>query len=141
MRKLRQFYWLMLACSPRMAAQTKSHPAVMARMVVTSTCYCHEPPGLATDDIILTHEYEPLPITALTPLQGARADLELFVLVDGHSNFELGEKLAELRQFLASQAPTTSIGVAYIQNGRLEVAQEPTPDRAGAIRLYSRIRG
>ena len=137
MRKLRQFYWLVLACSPLMAAQTKPHPAAVARVVITANSYYGDPPALETDDIILAQDYKPLAISALVPLRGARADLELYVLVDGSSNFEFGDKFTELRRFLASQPPTTSIGVAYSRNGRLEIAQRPTSDRVRAIQALS----
>jgi hypothetical protein len=137
MRKFRKVYWVVLACSPVIAVQTKPHPAVVTRVVVTTNSYYGDPRALTTDDIIVTHDYNPLPITALVPLRGTQANLELYVLVDGSSDFELGEKFTELRLFLASQPQTTSIGVAYIQNGRLEIAQRPTPDRTRAIQALS----
>jgi hypothetical protein len=132
-----QFFCLMLACSSVMAAQTASHPAVVARIVVTNNCYDHDSPTLTAEDVIVTHEYKPVPITALLPLRGARADLQLYVLVDNSSNGELRESFADLRKFLTAQRPATSIGVAYIQDGRLEVAQEPTHDRARAMQALS----
>jgi len=137
MQKYRQFHWLVLACSSVMAAQTTSHPAVVARIVLTNNCFYHDPPPLTADNVILTQDYKPLPITTLVPLRGAQADLDLYVLVDGSANWELGERLEDLLQFVSSQPPTTSIGVAYIQDGRLEVAQKPTHDRAQAIQALS----
>lgn len=137
MQKLRQFSWLVLACSPLMAAQTRPHPAAVVRVVVTANSYYGDPPALTTDDINFAQDYKPLAISALVPLRGARAALELYVLVDGSSSFEFGEKFTELRQFLAAQPPSTSIGVAYIQNGRLEIALKPTFNRARAMQALS----
>ncbi len=130
-----ELFCLVLACSSVMAGQTTSHPAAVAQIVVTNNCYYRDRPALTADDVIVTQDYKPRPITALLPLQGARADLELYVLVDSSSNWEIGEKLADLRQFLTSQPPTTSVGIAYIQDGRLEVAQKPTHDRERAIHV------
>ena len=98
-----QFFCLVLACSSVITAQTASHPAVVARIVVTNNCYYHDPPALTAEDVIVTHEYKPVPITALLPLRGERADLQLYVLVDSSSNWELGESLADLRQFVTAQ--------------------------------------
>jgi hypothetical protein len=137
MRKARQFFSLVLACSSIMAAQTTSSPTGLARIVVTSSSYYHDPPVLTADDLIVKQEYGPRPISALIPLRGARADLELYVLVANSSNSELGPRFADLRNFLNSQPPTTSIGIAYIQDGHLEVAQRPTHDRELAIQALS----
>ena len=48
------------------------------------------------------------------------------MLVDNCSNCEPGTKFEELRRFISSQPSTTSVGVAYIHNGRLQVAEKPT---------------
>ena len=133
MKKYRHLSWLILACSSVMAAQATSHPAVVARIVVTNNSFYQDPPPLTADNVVLTQDYKPLPITTLLPLKGAWAELELYILVDASANCEFGDRLKDLVQFLSSQPPTTSIGVAYIQDGRLEVVQEPTHDRAQAI--------
>ncbi|PWT97649.1 MAG: hypothetical protein C5B51_30975 [Terriglobia bacterium] len=133
MQKYLRFYWIVLAWSPVMAAETTSHPDVMARIVVTANSYYKNVPALTADDVIVKDGYKPVTIHALVPLRDARADLEIYVLVDNSSNSEIGQRFMELREFLASQPPTTSIGVAYIQDGRLKVAQTPTHDRSRAI--------
>ena len=137
MRKARQFFSLVLACSSIMAVQTMSFPTGVARIVVTSSSYYHDPPVLTADDLIVKQEYEPRPISALIPLRGARADLELYLLVANSSNGELGPRFADLQKFLGSQPATTSIGIAYIEDGRLEVAQKPTHDHERAIQALS----
>ena len=137
MQKYRGFYWIMLAWSPVIAAGT-AHPATVARVVVTTNSYYQGPPALTSDDLIVTDGYKPLPITALVPLRDSRADLELYVLVDNCSNSDSGERFVELREFLNSQPPTTSIGLAYIRDGRLEIVQRPTYDRARAIQALNR---
>lgn len=67
----------------------------------------------------------------------ARAALELFLLVDNCSNCEPGSKFEELSRFIISQPSTTTVGVAYIQNGRLQVAENPTADHERAIKALS----
>jgi len=99
--------------------------------------YGHEPPTLTRDDFIVTQHYEPLPVANLVPLRGDRAGLELFVLVDNCSNCEPGSKFEELRRFISSQPSTTKVGVAYIENGRLQVAENPTQDRERAVKALN----
>jgi len=137
MHKHRPFCWLALACSSVLAAKTTSHAPAVAQMIITSDCYDHDPPPLTADDVIIADGYKSMPIAALVPLRGARADLEIYVLVDNSSNWDLGDRFVDLRKFLDSQPPTTSIGVAYIQDGRLEVAQRPTHDRERAVLALS----
>jgi len=118
-------------------AQSQS-PGAPARMIVSlGHFYGQEPPVLKPEDLIVTQKYEPLHVTNVVPLRGDRAGLELFLLVDNCSNCEPGTKFEELRKFIGSQPSTTSIGVAYIQDGRLVVAQKPTADRARAVDALS----
>lgn len=133
MRRMGGCLLLLLAGSMAMAQST-----VPARMIVTmGHYYGHEPPVLTAEDLVVTQNDRPLKITSLTPLRGDRAGLELFVLVDNCSSCEAGPQFEELSRFLQEQPATTSVGVAYIQNGQLQVGVEPTTDRARAIRALS----
>jgi hypothetical protein len=110
-------------------------------MVTIGHHYGHESPALTRDDLAVTENYEPLPITNLVPLRGDRAGLELFLLVDNCSNCEPGSKFEELSRFILSQPSTTTVGVAYILNGRLQVAENPTADHARAVKALSTPEG
>ena len=134
MRKIGGLTWLVFACSLAVWGQS----TVPGRIIVTmGHYYGHEPPLLTANDLIVTQQNKPLTITSLTPLRGDRAGLELFVLVDNCSSCEVGSKFGELRSFIGRQPSTTSVGVAYIQDGRLQVAESPTPDRERAIKALS----
>jgi hypothetical protein len=110
---------------------------VPARIIMTvGHHYGSEPPLLAKNDLIVTHGGKPLTITRLTPLRGW-ASLDLYVLVDNCSSCEVGSNFDELRRFIASQLSTTSVGVAYIQDGHLQVAVAPTTDHQRAIKALS----
>lgn len=91
-------------------------------------------PTLTRDDLIVTQHSESLPVTNLIPLGGDRARLELFLLVDNCSNLALGDRFEELRRFIRSQPSATTIGVAHIQNGRLQLTEKPTEDHERAAR-------
>jgi len=103
--------------------------------------YGHPARALTKDDLIVTQHFEPLPVMDLIPLRGDRASLELFLLVDHCSNCEPGSKFEELSRFITSQPPATTVGIAYIQNGRLQLALNPTTDHERAVKALSTPEG
>ncbi len=125
---------MLLACSLFAWSQNEPSTGVPAHLIVTAGhYYSHEPPLLTKEDLTATQFFDPVTITNLVSLRGDLAALELFVLVDDCSSCEMGTKFEELRRFIVAQPSTTAIGVAYIQAGRLEIAQDPTYDRARAV--------
>jgi len=68
------------------------------------------------------------------PLQGARAGLELFILLDDSRNTSLGTQVEDIRRFIMAQPATTKIGVAYMQEGGTKIVQPLTGDHALAAR-------
>jgi len=138
MSKLGKISSLIFSSALLSSAQTASPADVPARMVVTlGHFYGHEPPLLTPDDLIVTQPYEPPKITSLVPLRGDRAGLELFILLYNCSNCEPRSKFEELSRFISSLPSTTAVGVAHIQDGRLEVAENPTPNRERAVSALS----
>jgi hypothetical protein len=138
MPKIAKLAWLALVYPLISGAQPTSPKGTPVQITVTlGHHYGHEPPELRPDDLIVTQRWEPVPVTNLVPLTGDRAALELFVLVDNCSNCEPGSKFEELRRFIDSQPPTTAIGIAYIDNGALEMALKPTLDRERAVKALN----
>jgi len=129
---------LVSACSLCVWAQSSPPAGSPTRVIVTTGHFYSRPaPVLTANDLIVTQTYEPLPIANLTPLRGDRADLEIFVLVDNCSNCEAGTQFADLRSFINSQPSSTKVGVAYIQEGRLTMAQQPTQNREQAVQALN----
>jgi hypothetical protein len=138
MSKIAKIASFAFACPWIAWAQTTAPAGTPAQMIVTfGHHYGHVPQTLTTDDLTVTQRYEPLPVTNLTPLRGDRASLDLFLLVDNCSNCEPGNKFEELSRFIVSQPSTTRVGIAYIQDGRLQVAENPTPDRQRAVKALN----
>jgi hypothetical protein len=138
MSKIVMLTWLGLAYTLTAWAQATPPTGTPVQIMVTvGHHYGHPPPTLTRDDLAVTQQYEPQPIINLTPLRGDRAGLELFVLVDECSNCEPGSKFEELRRFIGSQPSTTAVGVAYIANGRVHVAENPTQDRDRAVQALN----
>jgi hypothetical protein len=138
MLKTTTLTWLALAWTPFTWGQATSAAGTPAQIMLTvGNQYGHQRPTLTRDDLIVTQLYEPLPVTNLISLRDDPAGLELFVLIDNSSNWEPGSKFEELRRFIGSQPSTTAVGVAYIEGGRMQVAESPMQDHERAVELLN----
>jgi len=125
---MRATRWLVIAGLPFASAPGAVPEGIPAKIIVTMAhSYTHDVPILRTDDLVVIQGAEPKPVLRLTALRGDQAALEMFVLID--SSCEVGSRFTELLKFLAVQPLTTSIGVAYVRDGRMEVVERPTQDR------------
>ena len=119
--------------------QTASSSSVPVSMVVTAEArHGAQLPTIDTQDVLVFLKHERAKVTEWVPLQGGRAGVQLFLLIDDSSSTALGSQLEDLRQFIVSQPATTEIGVAYMQNGSAMILQNLTIDHslaAKAIRL------
>jgi hypothetical protein len=135
MRDLGVVLWLALFSPSFTWTQATTSAGTPVQIIITvGHNYGRQAPSLARDDVVVTGQFDPLPVTNLIPLKGDRAGLELFLLVDGCSDCEPGSKFDELRRFIVAQPSTTAVGVAYIDAGRLKVVENPTADHARAVR-------
>ncbi len=95
-------------------------------------------PEVTQDDIIVKQGKSQLQVTGWTAARGQHAGLDLFVLIDDTSDTSLGSQYGDLRAFINAQPDSTRVGVGYMQNGTVRVAQNFTTDRdkaAQALRL------
>jgi hypothetical protein len=142
MQRIAKLASLALACPLFTWAQTTTAAGTPAQTIVTvGHHYGHAAPALTKDDLIVTQHYQLLPVTNVIPFRGPRAGLELYILVDHCSNCEPGSKFEELSHFITSQPLTTAVGVAYIQSGRLLLAQNPTVDHERAVKSLNTPEG
>lgn len=91
-------------------------------------------PNISREDVIVTQGKDRLRVTNWVPARG----LDLFILIDESSDTSLGSYLDELRSFIVSQPSKTSVGVGYMRNGTVYMAQNFTNDlskAANAVRL------
>ena len=137
MNTIRTAAWLVFASPLLVWGQTESGGVPVQMMISVGHDYGHSLPMLRQKDLTVTQAAEPLSIINLTPLQGDRGGLELFLLVDNCSSCEPGNKFEELHHFIGFQPSATSIGIAYIQDGHLRIAESPTPNREKAIAALS----
>ncbi len=107
--------------------------AVPVQMVVTAEpLYGSAVPLINPGDIRVLQDQTNLPVTELVSLQGDKAGLELYILIDEKVNPNPAARFDEIRRFVASQAATTAVGIAYMHNGEAKIVQTPTKDHARA---------
>ncbi|HTS49445.1 MAG TPA: hypothetical protein VMH05_15945 [Bryobacteraceae bacterium] len=137
MSKARMLLLLISACSLAFA-QSAPPAGTPAHILVTiGHHYGHPPAVLTKQGLTVFQQYDPRPVVDLIPLRGDRAGLEIFLLVDNCSSCEVGSKFEELAKFIRAQPPATSFGVAYIVDGKLKVAENPTGDRERVIKALN----
>lgn len=83
-------------------------------------------------NLILTQGKEKADIANVVPLQGARAGLELYIMLDDDPALSYGSQIKDIRQFIQAQPPTTKVGVVYMNIEGPTVAQELTRDHSVA---------
>jgi hypothetical protein len=114
-----------------------SSDAVPTHMIVTvDATHGKAVPELKLEDVMVFQGKDRLRITDWTALQGERAGLELFILIDDASAETLGSQLVDLREFIGDQPASTSIGIGYMHNGITEVVQSLTADHAKAAKAF-----
>lgn len=112
-----------------------AQPGVPVQMVVTVQARKGKTvPEVTKDDAMVHQGRDRRKTLDWVPLQGERAGLQLFVLIDDSANFSLGSKLDEIRDFIQAQPASTKVGVAYMQNGTARVLQELTNDHGAAAK-------
>jgi len=110
-------------------------------MVITDQTYndSSEVPVLKGEDLKVRVGDENAKVAELTPAQGEHAALQLFVLIDDACEpHDVGNNLSDLREFINAQPASTMVGVAYLSNATIQVAQNLTNDHslaANALRL------
>src|SRR5579871_2836672 len=106
-----------------------------AHLVVTvEPKHGKEVPPVQQNEVIVYEGHDRDQVLDWVPAQGDHAALQLFFLLDDSSTMNLGAQLDDIRKFMNAQAPTTQIGVAYMQNGIARIVQDLTADHAAAAK-------
>jgi hypothetical protein len=95
-------------------------------------------PDINREDIIVRQGKDRLNVTGWTPLGTDSTPLDLFVLIDDTARTSVSSQFGDLREFIYSLPKTTSVGVGYMRNGTVQVAQDLTTDHrqaANALRI------
>lgn len=111
-----------------------------ARMTVTLRIQGNnkQTPEVRRNDVIVKQGKNVLPVTGWTPARGESAGLDLFILLDDASDSSVALQFDDLRAFIKAQPASTLIGVGYMRNGTVAIAQNFTADHdlaAKSLRL------
>ncbi len=123
---------VIFAVSPSYAAGVPSRAAVTMTVTAASLAYGRNAPHINPEDVVVERGKRHLLVTGFVPAQGTHAGLDLFVLIDEVSTPSLTIQLEDLRKFIRAQPATTAVGVGYMRNATVQIAQDLTSDHEKA---------
>jgi hypothetical protein len=117
--------------------------AVQVHMVITDEALRDdsEVPILRPENVQVKQGKTSLNVDHLIPARGDNAALQLFILIDDTCDTGIGNSLNDLRDFINAQPATTVVGVAYMSNATIQIAQNFTADHAAAAKSIRLPRG
>jgi hypothetical protein len=127
-----------------LGAQEKAAPSTAQVHVVISDMALRsdsEVPRLRPDEIKVKQGKTFLQVTQLIPAQGDNAALQLMILIDDTLDPVVGGNLNDLKEFIKAQPPTTVIGIGYMSNAGINIAQNFTADHELAVKAVRLPRG
>ncbi len=90
-------------------------------------------PHLTKDDVLATENKQRLAVTGLTPVRD-QGGLQLWLLIDEGTEEDLSLQFGDLRKFILEQPSTTQIGIGYVRDAAIQVAQPLTADHERAAK-------
>ncbi|MFY9949625.1 MAG: hypothetical protein WAK27_13090 [Candidatus Sulfotelmatobacter sp.] len=136
MQRLSMFLFIVLSLLPVQAQDVSSATTSPVQMTVTVRVLGKNKrmPEVHREDIIVRQGKDRLKVTGWTPVGGDRDSLDLFILIDDAARMSVSSQFADLREFIDSLPKTTSVGVGYMRNGTVQVAQDLTTDHRQAAK-------
>ena len=112
-------------------------PPIQTRMTVTLDVMGDNKrtPEVNREDVIVKQGKTRLKVTDWVAACEDQAGLDLFILIDDASDTTLGLQLQDLRNFITAQPATTSVGIGYMRNATVQIAQNFTTDHAAAAKV------
>lgn len=116
-------------------AQQGAGGTVPVSMVVTIEPIEGKRPAVVNrDDVRVYQSKQRLEVTGWQPATGNHAALGLFILIDDTNSTSLGSQLGDIRDFINAQPSSTQVGIGYIANSTVRIAQNFTSDHAAAAK-------
>jgi hypothetical protein len=136
----------LLGIGARIAQSQQSAAAsgtVQVHMVITDEAVRDdsEVPILRPENVKVQQAKTSLKVDHLIPARGDNAALQLFILIDDTCDTGIGNSLNDLRDFINAQPATTVVGVAYMSNASIQIAQNFTNDHAAVAKAIRLPRG
>ena len=116
---------------------------VQVHMVITDQALRDdsEVPIIRPENVQVKQGKTSLKVDHLIPARGDNAALQLFILIDDTCDTSIGNSLNDLRDFINAQPATTVVGVAYMSNASIQIAQNFTNDHAAVAKAIRLPRG
>jgi hypothetical protein len=125
----------MLLCSSILLCNVLGQTTIPVQIVVTvETHHSKDAPDIHREDVQAFQGKERMRVVDWTPLRGEHAGLQLFLLIDDGADTSLGTQIGDLGEFIEKQPASTQIGIGYMRNGTVQIAQELTVDHARAAK-------
>lgn len=117
--------------------------ATQVHMVITDTTLRDDRdlPPLQRQDVKVKQGKNFLRVTQLIPAQGDNAALQLMILIDDTLNSVVGNNLSDIKELISSQPSSTLVGVGYMSNATVSIAQNFTSDHDLAVKAVRLPRG
>jgi hypothetical protein len=127
-------------------AHSQAKPAsgtVQVHMVITDQAVNDdsEVPALTAENVQVKQGKNALTVNQVIPAKDDNGALQLFILIDETCDTGIGNNLNDLRDFINAQPATTMVGIAYMSNATVQVAQNLTVDHAAASKAVRLPRG
>ena len=87
-------------------------------------------PAMGAQDVQVYQRGKSAAVQSFVPLQGDKAGLQLFILIDETSRDSIALQFKAISDFIEAQPAGTAIGIGYMRNGMVSIAQDLTNDRA-----------
>jgi hypothetical protein len=115
--------------APASAQQANTSTGVPVHMVVTVKPHRGaQVPAVGAEDVKVYQKGQLDTVASWVPLQGDRAGLQLYILIDDTSRANLALQYSSIDKFIEEQPATTAIAVGYMRNGTVYTAQNLTTD-------------
>lgn len=139
-RVLPVLFALALAVQTLHAQEKAASKSTEVHVVITDMALSSDGdvPRLRPGEVKVKQGKTVLQVTELIPAQGDNAALQLMILIDDTLTAAVGNNLNDVREFIKAQAAATVIGVGYMSNASVNMAQNFTADHelaAKAVRL------
>ncbi len=121
------------------AVEAATNATVPVTMTVTANVGGNKRmPEINRNDVVVIQGKSRLEVTEWIPARGDHAGLELFILIDDTTAPSISQHYDDLRAFINSQPTSTLVGVGYMRNSTVQIAQNLTANHdlaAQALRL------
>jgi hypothetical protein len=127
-------------------AYSQAKPAsgtVQVHLVITDQAVNDdsEMPSLTAGNVQVKQGKNVLEVDQVIPARDDNGALQLFILIDDTCDTGIGNNLNDLRDFINAQPATTMVGIAYMSNATVQIAQNLTVDHAAASKAVRLPRG